>query len=72
MSERVPYSYEVNPRGHVWKTRDDVGSEGIDIFGYEIGNHNGPICVNCGYGFCHHCEEIPDHDCPYATQDKKE
>lgn len=52
--------YEINPMGHVWETED--GS--IDIFAYSVGSiHNGPRCVNCGYGFCHHCQPKPDHEC---------
>ncbi len=52
--------YETNTRGHIWKTDDDGA---VDIFGYEYGTHNGPVCVVCGYGFCHHCKELPSEDC---------
>lgn len=45
--------YEASPNGHVWK-KDDDGH--VDIFAHEVGNHNGPECVNCGYTFCHHCK----------------
>ena len=38
--------------GHTWRTNDD-GT--IDIFAYEIGNHNGMVCTKCGYSFCHLC-----------------
>ena len=58
--QRALRPYERNPMGHVWKT-DDAG--GVDIFGFDGGTHNGPICVKCGYGFCHHCRELPDHPC---------
>ena len=54
--------YITNPRGHVWKQNGPDGV--IDIFGFESGSCNGPICVNCGYGFCHHCQEEPTVDCP--------
>lgn len=57
--------YEQNPRGHIWKIDQD-GS--IDIFGVEYGNHNGPICVNCEYSFCHHCEIGPKVDCSKAVK----
>lgn len=53
--------YEINTHGHVWR-RDSDGS--LDIFGYDWDNHNGPICVVCGYGFCHHCQEEPGVECP--------
>ena len=61
--------YEVRPKGHVWKTNDY--DRGIDIFGYDCGDHNGPVCVNCGYGFCHHCRELPESWCPKAKKPKK-
>jgi hypothetical protein len=53
--------YVDNPRGHVWKLDEDGE---IDYFGYDGDVHNGPLCVNCGYGFCHHCVRGPEHDCP--------
>lgn len=39
----------------------------IDIFAYENGYHNGPVCEVCGKKFCHHCdpkcyEEECNHD----------
>jgi len=49
-----------NNRGHIWKTEEDGD---VDIFGLEAGNHNGPVCINCGYAFCHHCQDLPDEDC---------
>ena len=53
--------YETETKGHVWKTC----GPNIDIFGYEAGEiHNGPVCINCGYGFCHHCEDVPEIECP--------
>ena len=57
------YKYEVETRGHIWKTNDYDGS--VDIFGFEAGKyHNGPICTVCGYGFCHHCQDLPSIECP--------
>ena len=51
--------------GHVWMTErdshpdfydsDDENGNKIDVFAYEVGNHNGMRCKKCGYGFCHHC-----------------
>lgn len=58
-----------NNRGHIWKRNGYNGA--IDVFAHEEGNHNGPVCVNCGYGFCHHCKSGPDHDCPSAKKSKK-
>lgn len=52
--------FEIDDKGHRWKREDDGA---IDIFGVEWGHHNGPICVNCGYGFCHHCQELPGISC---------
>lgn len=37
---------------HEWKL-DEKGE--IDEFATECDNHNGPMCVRCGYGFCKHC-----------------
>lgn len=54
------YELPENARGHEWR-RDDDGE--VDIFGVEYGHHNGPICVKCGYGFCHHCADGPGEDC---------
>jgi hypothetical protein len=54
-------AYIANPRGHVWKL-DSQGQ--VDGFGFETDGHNGPSCAVCGYGFCHHCDDGPDHDCP--------
>lgn len=59
-ARKEPYEAPENARGHEWLTNDD-GS--IDIFGYDAGYHNGPRCVKCGYGFCHHCQSLPDEDC---------
>ena len=56
------YSYEADNKGHEWKTNDYDG--GVDIFAFEIGNCNGPMCIKCGYSFCHHCRELPEAECP--------
>jgi hypothetical protein len=55
-------AYIDNPRGHVWQTGDDGE---LDIFAYGEGEYcNGPLCVKCGYGFCHHCHsDGAEHDC---------
>lgn len=37
---------------HDWERNED-GS--IDIFGMESEFHNGPLCIRCGYSYCHHC-----------------
>ncbi len=61
VSAREGRRYEVETRGHEWQ-RD---GEAIDIFAYQGGGdyHNGPRCVKCGYGFCQHCQSLPDEDC---------
>ena len=56
----MTYKYEIESRGHDWKREED-GS--VDVFGYDGGTHNGPVCTACGYGFCHHCQELPSCDC---------
>ena len=53
-------------RGHVWKL--DEGE--LDIFGLDIEGHNGPVCIRCGYSFCHHCSEEPTEDCRYKDQEE--
>lgn len=58
------YPWEApNNRGHVWKTGDDGD---VDIMAYARDPHNGPECMNCGYCFCHHCEDGPTEDCSTA------
>lgn len=53
--------YELAPQGHEWR-RDEDGE--VDIFAYTEGQYcNGPECVKCGYGFCHHCQELPVVSC---------
>ena len=56
------YPWEApNNRGHVWQTED--GGD-VDIFAFNPSKYcNGPLCVHCGYGFCHHCQKLPEEDC---------
>lgn len=54
-------------RGHVWKIDDDLKGE-IDIFAFEVGFHNGPECVKCGYVYCHHGDDGPQEDCKFIDQ----
>ena len=58
------FELEPNKRGHVWETY--VDSKEVDLFSYMRGEyHNGPRCIVCGYGFCHHCKgDIPGVSCP--------
>lgn len=53
-------SYIQNSKGHLWK-KNESGS--VDIFGLEADPHNGPLCVQCGYAFCHHCDHEPKYTC---------
>lgn len=40
---------------HKWQ-KNDYDKRTVDMFAYEAGEyHNGPRCVRCGAGFCHHC-----------------
>ena len=60
-SPKRPYESKRGARGHVWK-RDEDGT--IDIFAYNPSEYcNGPQCVKCGYGFCHHCHVGPQVSC---------
>lgn len=63
-SDAKPYAANGNDRGHVWKKYGDDAAT-VDIFAFSPADpHNGPACVVCGYGYCHHCEMGPDEDCP--------
>ena len=42
---------------HSWK-KDDDGI--IDLFAWDSGYHNGPVCERCGAAPCMHC--TPDYD----------
>jgi hypothetical protein len=51
--------YKINK--HLWK-REKNGD--IDIFAFERGFHNGPVCKACGEAFCHHCHpECYESEC---------
>ena len=64
------YPWEApNNRGHVWKTEDDGE---VDIFGNGADFHNGPLCIRCGYEFCHHCQELPSEDCSAPNGSEKQ
>lgn len=62
-----PFPWELESRGHVWRCLPETNVP--DIFALEHGRHNGPICVNCGYTFRHHCERLPSCDCPVRKED---
>jgi hypothetical protein len=46
--------YITDPKGHEWQIDEDTGM--VDIFAFDVDGHNGPLCVKCGYAFCHHCK----------------
>ena len=50
----TPNFVQLVPGGHGFAKNDY--NDLIDIFGYESGYHNGPVCVFCHMGFCHHCD----------------
>lgn len=52
-------------RGHVWKTDEDGD---VDTFAMSYEFHNGPVCVRCGYSYCHHCDHGPKEDCDFIDQ----
>lgn len=42
-----------NPsRKHMWKMDDGE----IDMYAYDQGFHNGPVCLCCGAHYCENCE----------------
>ena len=51
----------------------DYGKRTIDSFAFESGEfHNGPRCVRCGAGFCHHCHpERYDEECSPAAKKRE-
>lgn len=53
--------YITNTKGHEWKLDEDDGE--VDIFALDYDIHNGPMCINCGYSFCHHCDKEPLEYC---------
>lgn len=65
--------------GHEWETHydsdpdiydnDERGNQ-INIFAYSSGYHNGPQCKNCGFSFCHHCEN--EMEIPHCSMRNKE
>jgi|19_taG_2_1085344.scaffolds.fasta_scaffold00883_14 hypothetical protein len=71
MTYRDPsrYPYVRDPQGHIWK---EIEAGVIDIFAWSEGDTcNGPRCIKCDRGFCHHCsnKRIPESigDCPIET-----
>lgn len=54
-------------RGHTWKLNDYNGE--VDLFGLDFAYHNGPICITCGYAYCHHCTSKPEVDCTGKKED---
>lgn len=52
---------KIKHNNHLWETYSGAGTsdknnDEIDICAYMAGDiHNGPRCMICGYGFCHHC-----------------
>lgn len=48
-------------KGHHWET---YVSDGNIIYHDLGGYHGGPICKNCGYSYCQHCDDEPDEECP--------
>jgi hypothetical protein len=46
--------------------KDPLGE--VDVWRIESDYHNGPQCMRCGWGACHHCSpEIYDEDCLEQT-----
>ena len=72
MESEIPPFVQLIPGGHGF-AKNDYNDE-IDNFGYEAGYHNGPICVFCHSGFCHHCSEAHEYEmcskAPIIVQEK--
>ncbi len=66
-----PKRMDYNKGTHSWKLVD--GSDEIDIFAYDGDSHNGPRCIKCNFGGCHHCnpEIYKDNNCPYLSAMEK-
>jgi hypothetical protein len=58
--------YITNTKGHVWKLDEDGR---VNEFAHEYEYHNGPVCVRCGYEFCHHCNDLPEKICPVTERE---
>ena len=58
IENEIPEFIQLTPNGHGFAKAEF--SDGIDVFGYEEGYHNGPRCVFCHKGFCEHCYEHLD------------
>ena len=52
--------YTEQANGHTWVR---TASGEINTFAYQLGKHNGAVCVTCGYRHCHHCAASID-PCP--------
>ena len=50
----VVHGKRVKAKKHNWKK--DIDGE-IDLWAWEEGYCNGPLCLECGESFCIHCEE---------------
>jgi len=47
---------------HKWQK---LGNGEINDFAMSEGFHNGPVCVECGFHFCEHCQpEERESECP--------
>ena len=65
MESETPPFVQLIPGGHGF-AKNDYDDE-IDTFGYEAGYCNGPRCVFCDSGFCHHCSNEHEYEmCPRA------
>lgn len=69
---RVLYSRLISEANVKHKFKRTEGGD-IDIFAYQSGEyHNGPECVRCGAGFCHHCHrERYDERCSPRAKRKE-
>lgn len=69
MGESGMRDYEVNTKGHVWQKNEY--DDKVDIMAMCYDFHNGPKCINCGYDFCHHCQDGPTIICTGGDGDAK-
>ena len=52
-------------KGHIPQVQgtSEYSKKRIDFVAYNVGNHNGPICIICNWGNCMYCvkpENIPN------------
>jgi hypothetical protein len=55
---RTVWADAMRAKGHTPSVDEDDGW--LNIFAYDVGQHNGPGCSTCGWACCWHCDDIKD------------